>query len=104
MYYASVNDKEPYLTNFSKYFHLHGDSQEWLRLMRQDGCIRENANFNSWLKNLRRKDTDYLFIMCTDDFKMFPLEDKWARRHLRTFKLISANKRVRIYEVLKRSF
>jgi len=104
VHYASVNDKEPYLTNFSKYFHLQEDFQEWLRLMRQDGCIREKANFSSWLKNLRRKDTDYLFIMCTDDFKVFPLEDKWAKGHPRTFRLVLANKRVRIYEVLKESF
>ena len=100
VYCVSVNDKEPYLTNFKKYYHLHESFQEWIDLMGQDGCLREKADFETWIKNLRSKDTDLLFIMYTDDFKSLPIEDEWARAHHEIFRPVLANIRARIYEIV----
>jgi len=100
VYYASVNDKEPYLVNFKRYYHLHDSFQEWLDFMRQDGCLREKADFKTWLKNIRERDTDILFVMYTDDFKSLPIEDEWARAHHEIFRLVLANRRARIYEIV----
>jgi len=100
VYYVSVNGKEPYLSNFSKYYNLRDTFKEWLDRMRQDGCLREKADFDVWLKNLYRKKIDLLFVMSTDDFKYFPIEDKWASEYPRIFKLILSSKRVHLYEVI----
>ena len=102
VYYISVNEKEPYLPNFSIYRHSYGSFQKWLAIMRQDGCIREKANFNTWCKNLYKKDIDLLFITCTDDFKVFSIEDEWAKTHPDVFKPVLANRRVHIYEFSKK--
>jgi hypothetical protein len=98
--YVSVNEKDPKLHNFSQYHHLQNSFPEWLEQMRLDGCFREKAHYDTWLQNLRNKDVDMLFIMCTDDFKVFPIEDEWARNHRRIFKPVLNNKRVRIYELI----
>ena len=101
VYCVSVNEKEPYLTNFTKYYHLNDGFKKWLAGLKKDGCLRERADFGVWLKNIRKHDTDYLFIMSTDDRKYFPLEAKWARRHPEIFTRVLINTRVRIYEVEK---
>jgi len=100
--YVSVNEKEPYLQNFSRYRHTNNGYREWLDIMRQDGAIREKADFNVWCGNLNKRDTDWLFIMCTDDYEVFPVEDEWAKTHPDVFKPVLANRRVHIYELSKK--
>ncbi|MBN3040261.1 MAG: hypothetical protein JW867_03965 [Candidatus Omnitrophica bacterium] len=108
VYYTSVNSIDP--------IHLHDlmDSEyQWDRAesmhinFRQDNNYRGRADYKIWLKNLRCRKTDFLFIYSlqhTDEL-LFPVEYYWAKDHPGVFEMVfeerDGNSAVKIYKIKK---
>ncbi len=71
---------------------------------------RREADFISWLNNLRKKNIDCLFVTQLSPWEVeylrhdregFPIENIWAEQHPEVFSLLYRNPQVRIYLVKK---
>lgn len=103
VYYTSVNPVDPMKLHF-----FPGSRYQWGYSFTQmhdnfeaRGNYRGNADYSTWMKNLMRRRTDYLFVYSlhqTDDIK-FPIEDAWAREHPAMFAPVFSNGTIRIYKV-----
>ena len=105
VYYVSVNRVEPAMLHYfpSSRYEWGYDGDKVLRNFEATNNYRGNANYDVWLKNLKMKDTDFLFIY-SDLLGRgieFPLEDSWARLHEVIFKLVFSNDTIRIYRLNK---
>ena len=69
---------------------------------------RRAGDPEEWKMNLRRERIGYLFVASLDGYEIdyqrhdlqgFPVEDEWARKDPRSFRLVYSNDGVRIYEV-----
>jgi len=105
VYYVSVNTVEPAMLHYfpnSRYdWGYEGDKV--LRNFDAPNNYRGNANYDVWLTNLKKKDTDLLFIY-SDLLGAgieFPLEDSWALFHGDIFKPVFSNDTIRIYKIKK---
>ncbi|MBM3249783.1 MAG: hypothetical protein FJZ09_02920 [Candidatus Omnitrophica bacterium] len=103
VYYVSVNGTDPVKLHFFKdsryvwgydFLSLH-------RNLEAEGNYRGNAQYGVWLRNLLRRNTDYLFIYSLHQTKdiAFPVEDGWAKAHPEAFNPVFNNDTVRIYKV-----
>jgi hypothetical protein len=88
--YVSLNDK-PSLPHYYK-----------------DGFYRKERNFNSWKKNLKKQNIDYLFVALphlinneSSNPEECPIEDKWAKSDPLMFSLVFNNSKAKIYSVKK---
>jgi len=103
VYYVSVNKGPAQLHAYPRgnyrrqkdYITLHKNLEE-------PGNYRENADYQTWLDNLLRLKTDYLFIYSLHQTKdiRFPLEENWAVNHPDRFNLVFKNETVRIYKIV----
>lgn len=104
VYYVSVNKVEPAMLHYfknSKYIFGYKNN-EVLRNFEDSDNYRGNADYTVWLRNLKNKNTGYLFIY-SDLLGRgieFPLEDAWAREHAELFKLVFSNQTIRIYKII----
>jgi len=105
VYYVSVNKVQPVKLHYFK-----NSWYEWgigfeglLKSVEQKYNYRGNANYNIWLENLSKMNTDYLFVYSLQQTKttIFPLEDNWARSHTDRFKSVFSNGTIRIYKIIK---
>ncbi len=105
VYYVSVNGTDP-----AKLHYFPGSSYTWgydfLSLhknLEARGNYRFPADYDIWLVNLLKRDTDYLFIYSLHQTKetIFPLEDSWAGSHKEIFKQVFGNETVHIYKLIK---
>lgn len=71
---------------------------------------RENANYEDWLSNLRRRKVDILYVTVIHpndlrsmdhDPQGFPAENLWAATHPDVFRLVYSSTFVRIYAIRK---
>ncbi|MDP8216755.1 MAG: hypothetical protein P9L98_05510 [Candidatus Kaelpia imicola] len=99
VYYISVNEKEPYLHAYKdSYYEWSPDYNLKHAVIRANENYRGNADYNVWLKNLRAKDIDFLFIYALHRIEDFPFEDSWAENHPKVFNLVFSNRLVHIYK------
>jgi len=105
VYYVSVNKTDPaklhYFKN-SRYSWGYDFLSLHQNLENKDN-YRGNADYHVWLKNILRRQTDYLFIYSLHQTKetIFPIEDRWAKEHPETFELVFKNKSIHIYKIKK---
>ena len=105
VYYVSVNRTQPaklHYFNNSKYEYGPG-FESLLKSIEQENNYRGNADYNIWLENLLKANTDYLFVYSLQQTKntIFPLEDSWAKLYTNRFKLIFTNNTIDIYRIIK---
>lgn len=103
VYYVSVNNVEPAMLHYfidSRYIWGYNDG-ELFRNFESAQNFRGHADYNTWLSNLKKKSTDFLFIYSELLGKgiEFPMEDAWAVRHPDIFKPVFINATVHIYEL-----
>jgi hypothetical protein len=103
VYYVSVNETEP-----AKLHYFKNSRYSWGSNFRQmhlnfeeEYNYRGNADYSQWLKNLRARRIDYLFIYSLHqiDGIEFPIEEHWARQKNQVFRNVFSNDTVRIYRV-----
>lgn len=105
VYYVSVNKTQPaklHYFNHSRYAYGPG-FESLLKTIEQDNNYRGKPDFNIWLENLGKADTDYLFVYSLQQTKstIFPLEDNWVKSRPDKFELLFSNNTVHIYRVIK---
>ncbi len=105
VYYVSVNRTQPaklHYFNNSKYAYGPG-FESLLKTIEQENNYRGNADYNVWLGNLLKANTDYLFVYSLQQTKstIFPLEDNWAMVNTDKFKLVFTNNTIHIYKIIK---
>ncbi|MDP2830737.1 MAG: hypothetical protein Q8O02_00610, partial [Candidatus Omnitrophota bacterium] len=105
VYYISVNRTQPaklHYFNNSKYEYGPG-FESLLKTIEQENNYRGNADYNIWLSNLLKANTDYLFVYSLQQTKstIFPLEDNWAKSNADKFGLLFSNNTIHIYRVIK---
>jgi len=102
VYYVSVNGKEPYLHSYkNSYYKWNADYNVKHAVIRKNGNYRGNADYGIWLRNLKNKNIDYLFIYALHRITDFPFEDEWAKKHSEVFKTVFSNKLIHIYKISK---
>ncbi len=105
VYYVSVNRTQPaklHYFNNSKYEYGPG-FESLLQSIEQECNYRGNADYKTWLDNLLKMNTDYLFVYSLQQTKttIFPFEDSWATLYSDKFKLIFTNNTIHIYRIIK---
>jgi hypothetical protein len=105
VYYVSVNSVEPaklhYFPNSNYYWDY--DFLSLHKNLEAKGNYRFAANYNIWLNNLLKRNTDYVFIYSLHQTRetMFPLEDIWVKSHPDRFIPVFMNETIHIYKVLR---
>ena len=103
VYYVSVNNTDPAKLHYypGSRYHWGDDFLGEHRNFEEDGNYRGGADYSVWLKNLIRRNTDYLFVYSLHQTKevVFPLEDRWAGAHPEKFTPVFTNQTVHIYKV-----
>jgi hypothetical protein len=105
VYYVSVNSIDPAKLHYFKdsryvwgydFLSLH-------RNLEAKANYRGNADYKAWIKNLLRRNTDYLFVYSLHQTKevAFPLEDGWAKAHPEIFSSIFNNETAHIYRIIR---
>ena len=105
VYYVSVNRTQPaklHYFNNSKYEYGPG-FESLLKSIEQENNYRGNADYNIWLENLLKANTDYLFVYSLQQTKstIFPMEDSWAITNTDKFKPVFTNNTIHIYKIIK---
>jgi hypothetical protein len=105
VYYVSVNNVQPAKLHYFKdsKYEWQNDFKSLLENIELDYNYRGKADFDIWLKNLLKMNTDYLFVYSLQQTKniIFPIEEKWADSHADRFNLAFFNDTIRIYKVLR---
>lgn len=105
VYYVSVNKTDP-----AKLHYFPGSHYQWgydflslHRNLEASGNYRADADYSTWLNNLIRRNTDYLFIYSLHQTKdiIFPLEDNWAKANGVKFAPIFTNQTIHIYKIIR---
>lgn len=105
VYYTSVNAIDPvHLHNFkdSKY-RWDNNAENMHKSFEEPANYRGNADYQTWLNNLKKRKTDFLFIYSLHHTKLvqFPLEEQWAQNHPESFSLVFDNAGIKIYRLKK---
>jgi hypothetical protein len=103
VYYVSVNSVEPAKLHFfknSRYIWDY-DFETCHKNYEAENNYRGKANYKIWLSNLKRRNTDYLFVYSLHQIKgiKFPVEDGWARLHPEAFEPVFSNNTIHIYKI-----
>ncbi len=105
VYYVSVNNTEP-----AKLHYFPESNYSWgydfLSLhknLEARGNYRFAPEYNTWLSNLLKRDTDYIFIYSLHQTKetVFPLEDAWIESRPGEFTSVFENETIHIYKLIK---
>jgi hypothetical protein len=103
VYYCSVNGIDPMFIHYQKnaWYSWDNHSESMHRSFEEPNNYRGGANYDLWLRNLRKRKTDYLFIYSLHQTKniAFPIEEKWASAHPAIFKLVYNNDTIHIYKL-----
>lgn len=103
VYYASVNKTDPAMAHYfpNSNYHWGADFRELHKNLEAEGNYREHADYALWLANLKKRNTDYLFVYSLHQTKdvIFPIEDSWAREHPDKFSSSFTNRIVHIYKI-----
>ena len=104
VYYVSVNSIDPiHLHDLKNSLYRWDDNALNMHRSFEDPVnYRGNADFQTWLNNLKRLRTDFLFIYSLHHTKQveFPIEELWAKNHPGIFKLEFSNETVKVYKLI----
>jgi len=105
VYYTSVNTIDPvHLHDFknSKY-RWDNNAENMHKSFKSPGNYRGNADYQTWISNLEKRKTGFLFIYSLHHTKSirFPIEEQWAREHPEKFDLVFNNEGVKIFRLKK---
>jgi len=103
VYYVSVNKIDPAKLHYFPEGHYRW-GHDFLGLhknLEEEGNYRAGADYQAWLSNLTRRDTDYLFIYSLHQTKEieFPVEDSWAKNNPDKFTPVFTSQTIHIYKV-----
>lgn len=105
VYYVSVNKADPAKLHYfpDSHYRWGYDFLSLHRNLEARGNYRGGADYSTWLNNILKRNTDYLFIYSfhqTEDL-IFPLEDSWAKANSAKFIPIFTNQTIHIYRIIK---
>jgi hypothetical protein len=105
VYYISVNKTEPAKLHYfpNSYYHWGDDFSGLHKNLEAKGNYRSDTDYSVWFNNLKKHNTDYLFVYSlhqTKDIK-FPIEDTWAKINPTKFAPVFTNETIHIYKILK---
>ncbi len=105
VFYVSVNNTNPAMIHYfpDSRYRWGSDFLELHKNLEAEGNYRQHPDYEVWLANLKRRNTDYLFIYSLHQTKetIFPVEDEWAISNPESFSLAFSNPTIRIYKILK---
>ncbi|MEW6102072.1 MAG: hypothetical protein AB1481_07280, partial [Candidatus Omnitrophota bacterium] len=105
VYYVSVNSQEPAKLHYfpESRYHWGKDYEGKHKNFEEKGNYRGNADCITWLKNIEKKKTDYLFVYSLHQIKgiEFPIEDAWARKNPVQFQLVYEKPSTHIYKIVR---
>jgi len=105
VYYVSVNKTDPAMPHY-----FSDSSYEWgynftslHENLNEPNNYRGNADYNIWLVNLKRRNTDFIFIYSLHQTEKieFPIEYYWAIEHPGEFKEVFSNNTIKIFKLIK---
>jgi hypothetical protein len=103
VYYVSVNRQDPAKLHYfpNSYYSWGHDFTSLHKSLEDLGNYRSQADYNTWLGNLLKRNTDYLFVYSLHQTEKaeFPLEDGWARNNPEVFQEVFANNTIHIYKI-----
>lgn len=102
VFYVPVNEGGPYLHLYKNaWYSCQGGYENFHNVLMEANNYRGKADYNTWLKNLREKNTNFLFAYSLHQIKGidFPIEDDWAKAHQEIFSLVFVNKIIHIYKI-----
>jgi len=102
VFYVPVNEGGPYLHLYKNaWYSCQGGYENFHNVLMEANNYRGKADYNIWLKNLREKNTNFLFVYSLHQIKGidFPIEDDWAKAHQEIFSLVFVNKTIHIYKI-----
>ena len=104
VYYVSVNKTEPAKLHYfpGSHYNWGYDFESLHKNLEEKANYRGNADYSTWLNNLLKRNTDYLFIYSLHQTKKteFPVEDKWAADNPAKFAPVFHNETIKIYEII----
>lgn len=104
VFYVSVNKTEPAKLHYfphSRYIWEY-EFRSLHKNLEEEGNYRENADYATWLNNLLKRNTDYLFVYSLHQTKeiVFPIEDRWAKNNSTRFMPVFTNETIHIYKII----
>ncbi len=102
VFYVSVNQGMPDLYAYKNaWYSCTGGYENFHNVLMQENNYRGKADYNTWLRNLRKKNTDFLFVYSLHQIKGvdFPIEDNWAKAHPEVFSPVFINNTMHIYKI-----
>lgn len=102
VFYVSVNQGAPYLHAYrNSWYSCSGGYENFHKVLMEPNNYRGNAEYNTWLNNLKEKNTGFLFIYSLHQIKgiEFPIEDSWAKMHPEVFSLVFNNNTIHVYRI-----
>lgn len=105
VYYVSINKTEPVKLHYfpDSHYYWGYDFLSLHRNLEAAGNYRADADYSTWLNNLRKQNIDYLFIYSLHQTKdtVFPLEDDWAKANIAKFNPVFTNQTIHIYKIIR---
>jgi hypothetical protein len=105
VYYISVNKTEPAKLHYfpNSYYHWGDDFSGLHKNLEAKGNYRSDTDYSVWFNNLKKHNTDYLFVYSLHQTKdiEFPIEDTWAKINPTKFAPVFTNETIHIYKILK---
>ena len=103
VFYVSVNKTDPAMVHYfpDGNYSWGADFMELHKNLEQAGNYREHPDYNVWLANLKRRNTDYLFVYSLHQTKeiAFSIEDTWSKNNPDKFRLAFNNSTIHIYKM-----
>ncbi|MDO8662429.1 MAG: hypothetical protein Q7K98_04320 [Candidatus Omnitrophota bacterium] len=102
VFYISVNEGEPYLHNYKNAcYSCKGGYENFHNVLMETNNYRGKADYNTWLRNLKVKNTNFLFVYSLHQIKGidFPIEDGWAKAHQEIFSQVFTNNTIHVYKI-----
>jgi len=103
VFYVSVNKTEPAILHYFKNskYEWDYDFESLHKNLEAKGNYRGDADYATWLSNLKARNIDFLFIYSLHQIKgiEFPIEDKWAVTNTVKFESVYSNPIIHIYKV-----
>lgn len=105
VYYVSVNKTDPAKLHYfpNSQYHWGYDFLSLHKNIEEANNYRGQANYQDWLNNLAKRNTDFIFIYSLHQTEntLFPIEDSWAKGNKKNFNLVFENDTIHIYKIIK---
>jgi hypothetical protein len=103
VYYVSVNKTQPAKLHYfpNSHYQWGYDFLSLHKNLEAKGNYRGDADYDIWVHNLSKLNTDYLFVYSLHQTKetLFPMEDGWAKSHPEKFVPVFGNETIHVYKI-----